>query len=245
MAETHRTETNRNVKVPEFLREPLTAAQARLEHLEVEAQRVLRDLMDRGRASRKDIEQMVHRLSQQDWSFPEMRQRLLGQASNATLAELERAYGGAQATYQNGEYQSAIRTLYAIVDDLERLPEGPEAFSQWVRALLRRGKAGASQAEILRSADLEIDLQAHTVRRSGETIELTPTEVNLLASLAAQPGRVFKRSQLLEKLQGISFEGYERTIDAHIKNLRIKIEADPKKPRYIETVFGVGYRFIK
>lgn len=76
MAETHRTESSRNVKVPEFLREPLNAAQARLEHLETEAQRVFRDLMDRGRASRKDIEQMVHKLSQQDWSFPEMRQRL-------------------------------------------------------------------------------------------------------------------------------------------------------------------------
>ncbi len=76
MAETHRTDSSRNVKVPEFLREPLNAAQARLEHLEVEAQRVLRDLMDRGRASRKDLEQIVHRLSQQDWSLPEMRQRL-------------------------------------------------------------------------------------------------------------------------------------------------------------------------
>jgi polyhydroxyalkanoate synthesis regulator phasin len=76
MAETHRTETQRSAKVPEFLREPLNAAQARLEHIEEEAQRVLRDLMDRGRASRKDLEQMVHKLSQQDWSFPEMRQRL-------------------------------------------------------------------------------------------------------------------------------------------------------------------------
>lgn len=75
MAETHRTDS-RNVKVPEFLREPLEAAQTRLELLEEEAQKVVKDLMDRGRASRKDIEQMVHRLSQQDWSFPEMRQRL-------------------------------------------------------------------------------------------------------------------------------------------------------------------------
>ncbi len=76
MAEAHRMESGRSVKVPEFLREPLNAAQARLEHLEVEAQRMLRDLMDRGRASRKDFEQMMHRLSQQDWSLPEMRQRL-------------------------------------------------------------------------------------------------------------------------------------------------------------------------
>jgi polyhydroxyalkanoate synthesis regulator phasin len=76
MAETHRMDSSRNVKVPEFLREPLEAAQARIEHLEEEAQKVLKDLMDKGRASRKDLEQMVHRLSQQDWSFPEMRHRL-------------------------------------------------------------------------------------------------------------------------------------------------------------------------
>ena len=76
MAETQKRDSNRNVKVPEFLREPFVAAQARLEHLEEEAQRVLRDLMERGRASRKDLEQMMHRFSQQDWSLPEMRQRL-------------------------------------------------------------------------------------------------------------------------------------------------------------------------
>jgi polyhydroxyalkanoate synthesis regulator phasin len=76
MAETQKRESNRNVKMPEFLREPFVAAQARLEHLEEEAQRMLRDLMERGRASRKDLEQMVHRLSQQDWSMPEMRQRI-------------------------------------------------------------------------------------------------------------------------------------------------------------------------
>jgi DNA-binding response OmpR family regulator len=98
---------------------------------------------------------------------------------------------------------------------------------------------------VLRAQDLEIDLDAHTVLQDGQTIDLTPTEFSLLATMAAQPGRAFSRLQLLEASQGTTFEGYERTIDAHIKNLRSKIEPDPKNPRYIETVFGVGYRFSR
>ncbi len=97
----------------------------------------------------------------------------------------------------------------------------------------------------MRVADIEIDLDAHTVQRAGILIDLTPTEFSLLATLAGQPGRAFSRLQLLEASQGTAYEGYERTIDAHIKNLRAKIEPDPKNPRYIETVFGVGYRFAR
>ena len=98
---------------------------------------------------------------------------------------------------------------------------------------------------MLRSGSLEIDLDAHTVSREEETIDLTPTEFKLLETLAARPGRVFSRLQLLEASQGDAYEGYERTIDAHIKNLRAKIEPDTKNPYYIETVFGIGYRFVK
>jgi DNA-binding response OmpR family regulator len=97
----------------------------------------------------------------------------------------------------------------------------------------------------MRVADLEIDLDSHTVLRDNISVSLTPTEFNLLAIMADQPGRVFSRLQLLEASQGIAYEGYERTIDAHIKNLRSKLEPDKKNPRYIETVFGVGYRFVK
>ena len=94
--------------------------------------------------------------------------------------------------------------------------------------------------------DLEIDLESHTVQRGSQQFELTPTEFNLLTTLAGAPGRVFSRLQLLEETQeGSAFEGYERTIDAHIKNLRSKIEPDPKSPQYILTVFGVGYKFQK
>jgi len=94
---------------------------------------------------------------------------------------------------------------------------------------------------VIRITDLEIDLDAFSVKQSGMTIDLTPTEFRLLAALAGQSGRVFSRMQLLEATQGEAYEGYERTIDAHIKNLRHKLSHAEKE--YIETVFGVGYRF--
>jgi DNA-binding response OmpR family regulator len=130
-------------------------------------------------------------------------------------------------------------------DDYVTKPYSPRLVVARVRALLRRAENRTAPPEILRAADLEIDLQAHQIVRAGQTIDLTPTEFSLLAILAAQPGRTFSRLQLLEQVQGVAFEGYERTIDAHIKNLRLKIEDDPKHPHYIETVFGVGYRFTK
>jgi two-component system, OmpR family, alkaline phosphatase synthesis response regulator PhoP len=130
-------------------------------------------------------------------------------------------------------------------DDYVTKPFSPRVVVSRVRALLRRSEPTADVEQILRVADLEIDLSAHTITRQGELMELTPTEFSLLATLASQPGRAFSRLQLLEASQGSAYEGYERTIDAHIKNLRAKIEIDSKNPRYIETVFGVGYRFPK
>jgi DNA-binding response OmpR family regulator len=130
-------------------------------------------------------------------------------------------------------------------DDYILKPFSPRLVVARVRALLRRVEGGAPARQVLRAADLEIDLEAHTVERAGKTVELTPTEFTLLATLAAQPGRAFSRMQLLEATQGVAYEGYERSIDAHIKNLRAKLEADPRNPQYIETVFGVGYRLNK
>ena len=134
-------------------------------------------------------------------------------------------------------------------DDYIAKPFSPRVVVARVRALLRRAEAFPN-TQVLRSADLEIDLEAHTVRQAGQVIELTPTEFSLLVALAAQPGRAFSRFQLLEAAQqGTAYEGYERTIDAHIKNLRAKLEPEAaggrKNPRYIETVFGVGYRFVR
>jgi two-component system alkaline phosphatase synthesis response regulator PhoP len=130
-------------------------------------------------------------------------------------------------------------------DDYIAKPYSPRIVVARVRALLRRSESAAEKRKVLRIADLEIDLDGHTVRRANEIVELTPTEFSLLATLAAQPGRAFTRLQLLEASQGAAYEGYERTIDAHIKNLRSKLEHESKKPRYIETVFGIGYRFAR
>ncbi|MBN2503510.1 MAG: response regulator transcription factor [Anaerolineales bacterium] len=130
-------------------------------------------------------------------------------------------------------------------DDYVTKPFSPREVVARVRAVLRRAGGTQPTLEILRIADLEIEPDAHRVTRAGQDVELTPTEFDLLVTLARAPGRVFERAQLLEATQGVAYEGYERTIDAHIKNLRAKLEPDPKQPRYIETVFGVGYRFAK
>jgi two-component system alkaline phosphatase synthesis response regulator PhoP len=130
-------------------------------------------------------------------------------------------------------------------DDYITKPFSPREVVARVRAVLRRAGATPITPQVLRLIDLEINLEAHTVTRAGQSLDLTPTEFNLLVTLAGQPGRAFTRLQLLESALGTVYEGYERTIDAHIKNLRAKLERDPRSPMYIETVFGVGYRFNK
>ena len=130
-------------------------------------------------------------------------------------------------------------------DDYISKPYSPREVVARVRAVLRRAGNTIVEDKPLVIHDLIIDLQAHSVTRAGTEIDLTPTEFSLLAAMAAQPGRAFSRLQLLEAAQGETYEGYERTIDAHIKNLRSKLERDPKNPEYIDTVFGVGYRLRK
>lgn len=130
-------------------------------------------------------------------------------------------------------------------DDYVTKPFSPREVVARVRAVLRRAEAAPAAPQVIRAADLVIDRTRHSVTRGAEAIELTPTEFNLLAVLAREPGRAFSRLQLLEAAQGDAFEGYERTVDAHIKNLRAKIERNPRQPVYIETVFGVGYRFTE
>jgi two-component system, OmpR family, alkaline phosphatase synthesis response regulator PhoP len=130
-------------------------------------------------------------------------------------------------------------------DDYIVKPFSPREVVARVRAVLRRASTAPAAPRRIEVEDLEIDMDAHAVRRGALVLDLTPTEYNLLAVLAAQPGRVFSRLQLLEALQGTTYEGYERTVDAHIKNLRAKLEVDARQPYYIETVFGVGYRFHK
>jgi two-component system alkaline phosphatase synthesis response regulator PhoP len=131
-------------------------------------------------------------------------------------------------------------------DDYVTKPYSPREVVARVRAVMRRSSSAQVTAKVIRVTDLEINLESYTVTRDGDPIDLTPTEFNLLKTLANHPGRVYNRLQLLEATQeGTVFEGFERSIDAHIKNLRAKLEPHPKKPRYIETVFGFGYRFAK
>ena len=128
-------------------------------------------------------------------------------------------------------------------DDYVTKPFGMRELLARIRAVLRRTEKGPPPAEVLRVADITLDIGAHTVTVGERQVDLTPSEFDLLRVLMAYPGRVFARSDLLIELQGTTFDGVERTIDVHVRNLRTKIESDPSTPRYIETVFGVGYRF--
>jgi len=131
-------------------------------------------------------------------------------------------------------------------DDYITKPFSPREVVARVKAVLRRvGKSLDTQGAVIHIADLTIDMDAHIARQADQELDLTPTEFSILATMAAQPGRAFSRLQLLEASQGVAYEGYERSIDAHIKNLRAKLGDDSKDPQYIETVFGIGYRFKK
>jgi DNA-binding response OmpR family regulator len=126
-------------------------------------------------------------------------------------------------------------------DDYVTKPFSPRELEARVRAVLRR-HTGDSEAEVLRAGDLTLDVPRLRTEVSGRPVELTATEFQLLAALARQPGRVFTRAQLLDAIHGVAFDSYERAIDAHVKNIRRKIEPDPRTPRYLLTVYGVGYR---
>jgi DNA-binding response OmpR family regulator len=126
-------------------------------------------------------------------------------------------------------------------DDYITKPFSPRELVARIRAVLRRAEAAPAE-EVLRVGDLELDLGRMLVTVAGRRVDLTPTEFQLLAAMARQPGRVFTRAQLLDAVHGVAFESYERAIDAHVKNIRRKLEPDPRAPRYLLTVFGVGYR---
>ena len=128
-------------------------------------------------------------------------------------------------------------------DDYVTKPFGMRELVARIRAVLRRTAQQGAPADVLRAADIVLDTGSRTVTVGANTVHLTPTEFDLLATLMSAPGHVFTRTALLERLQGVAFEGIERTIDVHVRNLRLKIEPDPGAPRYVETVFGVGYRF--
>jgi DNA-binding response OmpR family regulator len=128
-------------------------------------------------------------------------------------------------------------------DDYVTKPFSPREVVARVRAVLRRAGAAPRTPEVLRAGELVVDRDAHAVTLAGEPVELTPTEFDLLVTLMERPGRAMSRLELLDAVQGDAYEGYERTVDVHVKNLRRKIEQDSKDPQIILTVFGVGYKF--
>ena len=128
-------------------------------------------------------------------------------------------------------------------DDYITKPFSPRALVARVRAVLRRAGGDLQQGHMLRIADLEINKKGYTVSRQDKPIPLSRTEFNLLLLLAESAGQAFTRNQILTQLHGIAYDGYDRSIDAHIKNLRRKLEVDPSDPRYIVTVYGIGYKF--
>lgn len=154
------------------------------------------------------------------------------------------------------DHNTPIILLTARVDDEEKViglevgaddyitkPFRPRELMARVKAVLRRAGEREPAAKVLKAADIVLDRDSRTVQVGERFVDLTPSEFDILTALMSYPGRVYSRLDLLDIIQGVRYEGYERTIDTHIKNLRGKIEDDPRAPKYIETVYGVGYRF--
>jgi len=140
--------------------------------------------------------------------------------------------------------QDKLTGLDLGADDYVTKPFSPKELAARVRALLRRLPGGRGPSEI-KNGRLTVDFGKHQAFFDGSSLNLTPTEFKLLGILAREPGRVFSRAEIIDKALGYDFEGFDRTIDVHILNLRRKLEADPDRPKYIKTVYGVGYTFVE
>jgi two-component system alkaline phosphatase synthesis response regulator PhoP len=141
------------------------------------------------------------------------------------------------------EESDKLTGLELGADDYVTKPFSPKELVARVRAVFRRVDIGPGKGEVIRASDITLDIARMQVKVGPRAVELTSTEFELLAALMRQPGRVFTRGQLLDVIHGEQLESFDRAIDAHIKNLRRKLEPDPHEPRYVLTVYGVGYRF--
>jgi two-component system, OmpR family, alkaline phosphatase synthesis response regulator PhoP len=144
-----------------------------------------------------------------------------------------------------GDESDRIVGLELGADDYVVKPFSPKELVARVRAVLRRSESSRSDAEVLSVLDVVLDARRRRVSVAGREVELTATEFALLETLMREPGRVYTRGQLLDAVHGVSFESYERAVDAHVKNLRRKLELEPGSRRYVQTVHGVGYRFAE
>jgi two-component system alkaline phosphatase synthesis response regulator PhoP len=141
------------------------------------------------------------------------------------------------------EESDRIVGLELGADDYIVKPFSPKELVARIRAVLRRADATIGGGEMVRAGPVEMDIPKRRVTVDGRMVDLTGSEFDLLLTLARRPGRIYTRAQLLDQVHGVSFESYERSIDAHIKNIRRKIEPDPKNPQFVLTVYGVGYKF--
>ena len=144
-----------------------------------------------------------------------------------------------------GDETDRVTGLELGADDYVVKPFSPKELVARVRAVLRRVEAASIPTERITAGDLELDLARRRVTAAGRVVSLTPTEFELLATLAREPGRVFTRSQLLDAVHGFSLETYERAVDGHVRNLRRKLEPDDGPPRYVRTVHGIGYALVE
>jgi two-component system alkaline phosphatase synthesis response regulator PhoP len=144
-----------------------------------------------------------------------------------------------------GEESDRLVGLELGADDYVVKPFSPKEVVARVRAVLRRTERAAEPGRVVRAGDVTVDLDRMSVTAGERAVELTRTEIQLLATLAREPGRVFTRAQLLDAIHGVEVDSYERAIDAHVKNIRRKLESDPRRPRYLLTVHAVGYRFAE
>jgi DNA-binding response OmpR family regulator len=141
------------------------------------------------------------------------------------------------------EENDKVLGLELGADDYITKPFSMRELTARVRAVMRRAEKQTQERDILRAANIMLDRTSRVVTVADNQVDLTPSEFELLGTLMAAPGRAFSRLELLDRLQGSAYEGYERTIDVHIRNLRAKVEPNDAEPEYIETVYGVGYRF--